>query len=599
MKPHKSMKQLVSGLKEQAGDLTSLVNFLPKMFRLKGKPVLLDNFFPFEPFFQVSAPPTILFKTARQVSKTTNLALETLLWSLIIPHFSTLHVTPFFEMTRRFSNSYVKEFVDHSPFKKLLVKPSIPQNVLQRTFSNNSTIYFSFAFLSADRTRGISADKNTIDEVQDMPFSNLEIIHETLSASPLGIKRYTGTPKSTDNTIHYLWTISSQAEWVIPCRNPGCGHWNVPNLEHDLLAMIGPIRDDIGPERPGVVCAKCRKPINPRLGHWYHFFADRKKTFSGYHVPQIIMPMHYEHPHKWAILVNKYQGRTNTSRTGFLNEVCGESCDSGHKLLTATDLKNAACLPWKNSWKEAVEQIGRYETRVLAVDWGGGGGLIDSAQDAAKHRTSFTTLALLGYRPDGSIEIVWGHRSTKTNFWEAEAALVLECLRKFRCKFLIHDYTGAGAGREVLITQGGFPPDRIVGVKYVGAARRGLMVRHPPTEDHPREWYSLDKSRALSLVCLALKSRKLKSFQYDYVSPDEPGLLHDFLSLYEEKTSSLKVENMYYIASVPGQPDDFAQAVTIGACALWYAFESWPDFSNVVGPSSSADMPSVNWEEIN
>jgi hypothetical protein len=58
-------------------------------------------------------------------------------------------------------------------------------------------MYFSYAFLDAERTRGIPADKNVIDEVQDMNYDFLQIIHETLSGQPLGLKQYAGTPKSS------------------------------------------------------------------------------------------------------------------------------------------------------------------------------------------------------------------------------------------------------------------------------------------------------------------------------------------------------------------------------------------------------------------
>ena len=146
---------------------------------------------------------------------------------------------------------------------------------------------FSFAYLDAERTRGISADKNVIDEVQDMDITFLPIIHETLSASrDWGIIQYAGTPKTLDNTIERLWVDSSMAEWVIKCPHAGCGHWNIPSLEFDLIKMIGPVREDISDTCPGVVCAMCQKPINPRppaqggTGRWIHRYAEKRWTFA-------------------------------------------------------------------------------------------------------------------------------------------------------------------------------------------------------------------------------------------------------------------------------------------------------------------------------
>ena len=82
---------------------------------------------------------------------------------------------------------------------------------------------FSFAYQDAERTRGISADKNVIDEVQDMDISFLPVIHETISASQeWGLIQYAGTPKTMDNTIQVLWQDSSMAEWMVKC--PHCSH---------------------------------------------------------------------------------------------------------------------------------------------------------------------------------------------------------------------------------------------------------------------------------------------------------------------------------------------------------------------------------------
>jgi hypothetical protein len=300
-------------------------------------------------------------------------------------------------------------------------------------------MYFSYAFLDAERTRGIPADKNVIDEVQDMNFDFLQIIHETLSGSPWGLMQYAGTPKSLDNTMERLWTDSSQAEWVMKCRTAGCGHWNVPALSHDLFDMIGPWHREISQDNPAVVCAKCRKPLDPRRGRWVHSHPERRWSFAGYHVPQIIMPMHYGDPEKWDVLVGKMQGRKNTTPTTFLNEVCGESCDAGSKLVTVTDLKAAAVLPWQNRIKDFMAKVPnlrrRYTHRVLAIDWGGGGGRLGNSKKRGEDerlRTSYTTYAALGMRPDGKVECFWGHRSLRTHDYEYEARLAVEAMIKLQ-----------------------------------------------------------------------------------------------------------------------------------------------------------------------
>lgn len=591
--------------------IPTLRPMLPLLLRLKGKPYTLKNYFPFEPFFRTRVPKRVLLKTGRQVSKSTSLAAQGVVFSNSIPYFSTLYVTPLFEMIRRFSHQYVREFLEGSPAKRLMVGTHTVNQILQRSFLNGSSMFFSYAFMDAERTRGIPADKNVIDEIQDMQYEFLQIIHETLSGSPWGMIQYAGTPKSLENTMQVLWEETSQAEWAIKCRVGGCNQWNIPAHEWDLLDMIGPWSRDIGPDRPGVVCAHCRKPIDPRYGQWTHRYPERRWKFAGYHVPQIIMPMHYANHEKWDVLVGKMQGRSNTTFKTFLNEVCGESCDEGSKILTVTDLKEAASLPWPNSWQEAIKRRKNYTHCIVAVDWGGGGGRVSSSSakkkgDEQRLRTSYTSIAVMGRLPNGNIDVIWGHRSLRTHDWEYEARLVLEILTKFKATHIVHDYGGAGAGREVLIAQAGFPLSNIVPCKYHGAASHSIMVHKPATEDHPRDWYSVDKSRALVTVCGCIKHGLIRFFQYDHHGADNAGLLHDFLALIEEKVTSRIGTDAYYITSNPNMSDDFAQAVNIGACTLWYMNKDWPNIAEAakfkLSPHVLAHVhpvARVDWQDLN
>jgi hypothetical protein len=369
--------------------------------------------------------------------------------------------------------------------------------------------------------------------------------------------------------------------------------------------MLGPWHEEISEKIPGVVCAKCRKHLNPRSGRWVHAYPERRWSFSGYHIPQIILPMHYANPEKWDILIGKSQGRANTTFTTFLNEVCGESYDEGSKLLSETDLKAAAVLPWPNDWRKAADQIGGYVRRVLAVDWGGGGGALKATGDSGKSRTSFTSLAVLGYRADGIIDVLWGMRSLKTHDYYYESQLVVETLNRFRCSHLVHDYGGAGAIRETFVHQAGWPAENIVPIAYHTTAKHNIMTFHPATESHPRHWYSVDKSRALVLTSQCIKFGLIRFFQYDFKSADDAGLIRDFLALLEEKIDGRGTTDRYVIVRHPNLPDDFAQAVNIGSCALWHIAKRWPDLSVTMKFQIPMDLEEltkprrvVDWEEI-
>jgi hypothetical protein len=548
--------------------IPTLAPLLPALLTLKGKPYNLNRHFPFEPFFNTFMPRNLVLKTGRQVSKSTSLAAQGVIIANCIPYFNTLYVTPLFEMIRRFSNNYVRGFIEESPVKNLWTSSTTSSNVLQRSFNNKSNMFFSYAFLDADRTRGLNCNKVAFDEVQDLDATFIPIIRETMSGSPYGeISQYAGTPKTMDNTLEQLWQRSSQGEWVIPC--PACRYENVPAMSHDLDEMIGPWVADIGPGRPGTICANpaCRRPLDPRGGMWVHAYPERLANFAGYHVPQVIMPMHYGDRDKWQILVGKKEGLFGTPSNVFYNEVCGESFDKGLKLLTITELKAASTL--HENTMEAAKQVNltQYYRRVLAVDWGGGG----------EEETSFTTYAVLGLLPDGRVHCIYGYRSMTPHDFKREAQICLDLIGQFQCSHFVHDYNGAGAYREKYVMDAGFPYDRVIPISYVGAASQDIMRFIPPTDNHPRAHYRVDKARSLVLTCTQIKDLRLQFFQYDYFGSDRSGLLHDFMALVEDKVTGKANKDTYKIIRQQNMTDDFAQAVNMGCCALWYMTKSWPD----------------------
>lgn len=551
----------------------SLEPILPLVLNLNGKPYSVHDHFPFAPLFRVLMPKNQVWKTGRQLSKSTSLAAHGVVLANSVPFFKTLFVTPLYEQIRRFSNNYVRSFIDQSPIKAQWMGTDTENNVLQRSFKNKSMMLFSFALLDADRCRGISADRVAIDEVQDMDPAHIPVIQETMSYSRFAMTHYTGTPKSLDNPLEGLYQRSSGAEWFIPCDS--CKHWNIPSREYDLDAMIGPYRDDISEKSPGTVCAKCQKPVNPRNGRWVHRHPERRWAFAGYHVPQLLLPLHYGDPDKWSTLLMKREGY-NYTQAQFYNEVLGESIDAGQKLVSETDLRNACVLPWENKREpepRCFENLDEYKQRILAIDWGGGG----------EEGVSFTALAVLGFRPDGVIDVIWGKRLSLGGEHLAEAVECMKWSQRFRCDFVVHDYTGAGAVRETVMVQAGFNLDRVMAIRLVRSASQDYMIYKEPTAINHRAHYSLDKTRSLLYTCQAIKLQQVRFFQYDWIAQDNPGLVADFLSLIENKVESKSSSDIYTITRNVLLSDDWAQAVNFGVSAAWYINQAFPNFAEIAG----------------
>lgn len=579
-----------------AKKLPTVEPLLPILLNLKGKPFTLDGQFHFGPLFRTRRPKRTVLMVARQIGKSTFIGADTVTLAGMIPHFSTLCIAPFYEQIRRFSTLVVRPFVLESPMRDLWLGTNIESSVLQRTFRNGSKIMFSFASIDAGRVRGLSVNRCCVDEVDDVDNALLPIILETMSADTIwGAEMYGGTPKSTDGTQSALWSESSQAEWWLPCQHcttDGHRTWNIPSMDYHILKMIGPLRDDISAESPGLICYKCEKPLYPRLGHWEHRYPEKRWEFAGYHVAQPIVPLHYAHVSKWADLLRKQRTR---SAAVFANEVLAEPLDAGQRLLTQRDLMAACDLPWENDPDNPspalMARLSQYRTRVLAIDWGGGG----------ENGVSYTVFALLGFTPEGKIEVGWGKMMLGIDHIN-EAKEAAKWFTYFNCHVCAHDYTGAGTVRETLLKQAGLPVQKDMPIQYVSSGSQDLLVPVQPTERHHRAHWRVDKTRSLHYTITAIRTGLLKFFKYDKIDKESPGLVDHFMRLVEHR-SALELGGQYYsIRSNTAGPDDFAQAVNIGCVTTWHINDIMPNFAKSAQLVLSDDVlaqignPDFGWE---
>lgn len=575
-------------LREQAetGRVLTIEPYLQLLLNLDGKPYSLEHHQPFSPLFGTRIPHKCLLIAGRQVGKSQSIMASAILRANWIKGFRQLVLCPLYEQVRRLSSLVAKPFVENSPVRSLWTSPQTQQSVLQYTFRNNARMLFSFALLDASRIRGIAADSLAIDEVQDFDSDHMPIVNEVISASRWAISQFSGTALTRDATIERLWQDSSQAEWFIPCE--ACGYWNISCTEFDLLNMIGPWHDKIGKDCSGLICAKpsCRKALRPQDGRWKHRHEHKRWLFAGYHIPQPIMPLHYANERKWRELLQKMNA-TQLAPHRLYNEIFGESYDVGSKLLTETDLKRAACLPWSNEpWESRptrqLAQRKRYRHTAFAVDWGGGG----------EQKESYTALALLGLTSAGRIHVIWGKRLLTPNDHIREANEIRHWLKLFRPNLFVHDSTGAGALRETILYQmKAIELKNTMPLEYVGPMH-GLIKAVPPTPDTPRRVWRLNKTRSLSTMVTAVRTGFIQTFEYDHIDAQQPGLLEDLLALVQAKVEGISGGDLYRIRKAPGAMDDFAQAINMGATALWHKTGQWPDFA-----ASAAMHPDSNVTE--
>jgi len=417
--------------------------------------------------------------------------------------------------------------------------------------------------IETEKHHNFFANGILVHNCQDMDWEYIPIILESKSASPLGLSCYTGTPKSLDNTIEALWRDSSQAEWITKCE--ACGYHSVAGIEHDLLKMLG---------KTTVVCARCSKPIQPRNGFWRHFREPSREDTSGmmfgYHVPQAIMPMHYEDVDKWKELLAKSEGRMGYGKSKFFNEVLGESCDLGMTLVTETDIIAASKLGnTKNDFMEACRQLTKCKLRIMGVDWGGGGA----------EGTSFTVIVLLGLNPgkNGRIDCFYAERLPLSLARDAEIATILDYFRRSSCHYIAHDYGGAGDVREAILVQAGMPLERIINIAYTVAPKRNIFYWEAPVHGEVRGYFGLDKPRSLVLQAYCIKGGLISLPEYE----SSKDVTSDLLNLIEERKEVPRASDLVLIRRRPKFPDDFAHALNYGSIAIWHKEQRWPDLTIV------------------
>jgi len=344
------------------------------------KPLRLDKHEFFLPVYDLEAK-LMLLKCARQVAKSTTLCNLMLIESMVHEAYRTLYVSPSSMQTRQFSNEKLTPTITDSPIiQNHLVDNSCIRQVYEKTLLNGSHIFLRYAFLTADRARGIPADRLFLDEIQDILKDNVKVIAECLSFSDYGYELYAGTPKTMDNTIEEYWKWSTQMEWMIPCPLHTPIHHNILGIDH-----IG---------RKHLICDKCGAQIYPEAGQWV--VTNPGGQYVGFHVTQLMVPWKQD-PDRWEKeIIWKYE---NWPTAVFYNEVLGESHDQASKPITQSEVMQC-CWPINKHGNLKTQHLtlqpeGNIKTRenYAGVDWGEGRG--EGKQVGGKKRhASFTVLTI-------------------------------------------------------------------------------------------------------------------------------------------------------------------------------------------------------------
>ena len=509
---------------------------LPMLFNIHGSPFSLEHFPQFRALYDEKYAPNTIFMCGRQVGKSANLARYETLNCIQIPHFQILYVAPLQSQAHRYSTLYLREAITSCSLARELQNPrnaqpdsgAIIKAVGHQAFLNSAGIQMTYAKTSADRARGIYADQIDCDELQDHLVDNVAVIMQSLTQSKWGLRRYTGTAKTMDNTIEHYWQKSSMSEWVTKCT--GCNHWNIPNKDGRIYDMVQP---------QGPSCVKCGKLLPVHRGIWVPAHPDRVAWFTGYHIPQVVVPEIAYNPAKWYEMYDKVH--TLPEATVY-QEVFGISSSVGARLITQEDIDKRSVLPSPDALQKKLKD---YVCTVGGIDWG------------VAEETSFTVHTVIGVRRDGKIHVLWAKRYVG---FDTDTLLkdIAQTHRFYKCQLLCADH-GVGFAQNTLLSHRfGLP---VVQMQY---SSQKQLLSYKKVVGHPR--WIVDKVTALELLFFAIR------YGHIFFPPqsDFKKFTDDLLSPFQVMTTGAGLEAVRFVRN-PAAADDFCHALcfaVLGAIRL-------------------------------
>jgi hypothetical protein len=448
----------------------------------------------------------ILFKTGRQVEKSSTLRHVALTRSAVIDFHRSLYVSPSQVQTGDWAKEFGKTIEISPPIKNNYISTKLVNQTMERQFTNGSTIKMRSAYHHADRCRGIAAHDVYIDEIQDFIIDNIPVIEECQSHyQDIARRMYSGTPKSFNNPIEIYWGDSTQAEWMVPCV--ACNSYN-------CLGM-----DNIGTE--GLICSKCGKRIDTRHGMWAEMRPGA--LFHGFRISQLMVPFS-----AWHKIIEKM---SRYSEAKFHNEVLGLSFDSSEVPITLPQMMEAS-QPSVAMLSSKPNELSAY-TFYMGIDWG------TSEESKSK------TVVSIGYFPKPEVfQYVYvkkfGEREKDP---EHQMKEILKLIGLFKCKLVGVDYGFGHVQNKTLMNKLG--PERVVIVYYAQNQKRNVIW------NNRAHMFTVNKPRLMGNLFNSVKIGTTRFFRWsDMLKQDVPP---DWLNIYieyDERNRSMRYDHKF------GFPDD-------------------------------------------
>lgn len=390
-------------------------------------------------------------------------------------------------------------------------------------------------------TRGISAGRLYLDEIQDFLGSEIPVIMECTSHFPDARIVMAGTPKSFDNPIEDYWQNSSQNEWMVPCNCTSPVYWNFLDERN-----IAPTDFYISKKLPpGPICKKCMKPLDITKGKWMTFSTG--KRVQGFRIPQLMVPWIISTYEQWMKLLWK---RDSYPLGQFYNEVLGLSYDNASKPIGRDELIKMCDSSLQMIPDHPVmETAHKYRSMMLTagVDWGEGNDGSEKSPSGKLRNASYTILTIGTYVNQKQFKVLFAKKYTGA---QASPDFCIKDIVRICATYdvkLVGVDWGHGWGANNQIT-------RMLGAQKV------VQFQYLPKQKQKMKWdpigfkYQLHRNLLISELFCAMKDGK---FIFPAWKEFEP-FARDILSVFVEYSEYRREMKYDHKAS---DPDDFLHSL--------------------------------------
>ena len=483
------------------------------------------------PIYNIDSP-FILLLGGRQIEKTTTILAKLLIQTISIVGFKSLYVMPLQQQARRVSRLQYTDMVRNTPLLSKM-ESAKDSSIEEKTFKNQSKIFFLYLSFSADRLRGLPGDYLVFDELQDLIIDALSIVRQSLKHSAYGYEILSGTSKLFSSPTHAYWKKSTGYDWAIKCSH--CGTWQFMTPKN------------IGKEGP--ICYKCGKPIREDIlsetSVWVST-EDKTSKLKGFRINQLMNP---DIVKNWERFLWDLE-QPDMTEEKLHNEVFGYPYGSGSRPFTEELLKAAALSPVEFKTVEEYDPK-QYDT-FIGVDWEG-----------EETKTAITVLGFPRSQKEKTVVAMKVFDDIKG--MDPQIRTVAKYIQQYDPILVGVDY-GMGQDRNPKLIQEF--PGKIAVLEYSG------MLKAFIRRDRKAYRFIVNRTRAISKVATEMKEGRLRLPPWEYF-----GRYADhFTSVYRAESTAKGSGGRIYYDHDPGKNDDLLHSLVFAYVSYMIANGLFSDY---------------------